>query len=516
MIGNITVYGDEIPIHELDMIFDSEGAKYRDLNEDKQSETSSVTSPPRVTSIGKQLLRDNPSSAAELLTRVQSPAKTLGRTHKKSIDMLPCNRRRHFVEIAEDENDLANILTELCRLGVVESAPNSPRKSKQVSVADKSEDMRPTSLLSEISSSIVDGDSIRITSGDHTLLPTSSSEVTTCEEPEQTVPLERASSSEAEPLEPKELFHPSDDVLEYEDESLNDSPPPEVSILSNERKSLEQSQLSDTAVTLDVPSEPVLDTNSSGSPPRRVAQSRWTKNKTQQYLPVDPFLVSRTSESSSVSQSIPGKLGSVDGDAVSLYSSEDPQISAIKSTSSPIKSNEPEDILESNNNSNRNASYEMKIPIPSYTGSEDYVNLSVSDHLQQYFTEQVFGHGRPSGEAPYMRYESLSKDSLNDQSGYVDVPSEPERLVALYREIVIEISDTSKSQSTGQSKANKKTSKKHLQGGEYDSEVVYMPIVFALTDINLYVIIDNFSNLHKFVDAPIPVVRRIHRIECCR
>jgi hypothetical protein len=58
LIGNTTVYGDEIPIHELDTIFEAEGARYlaTDSNDDRQSDTSSVLTSPsilRVGSIGK-------------------------------------------------------------------------------------------------------------------------------------------------------------------------------------------------------------------------------------------------------------------------------------------------------------------------------------------------------------------------------------------------------------------------------------------------------------------------------
>jgi hypothetical protein len=69
-------------------------------------------------------------------------------------------------------------------------------------------------------------------------------------------------------------------------------------------------------------------------------------------------------------------------------------------------------------------------------------------------------------------------------------------------------------------KTQRKKSKSSKAGNEESRDgappPVYLSLVFALTDLNLYVIQDNFSNLLKFVDAPIPIVRRIHPMESCR
>jgi hypothetical protein len=287
--------------------------------------------------------------------------------------------------------------------------------------------------------------------------------------------------------------------------------------------------LPEDPVDLEVEGSPMKSTPES-SPQRRVP-SRWSKARDQQ-LPSSSFdhfaasaLPPRSSESSSVSVSSypqPRKSGLLEStDAVSLYSSEDLQ---QKSSSSLVKSIRPGDgeaeLLKDSPHAYEPSAPLVKAPIPSYTGSEEFVNLSISDNLEKYFTEQIFGHNRPSGEAPYLRYESSTASSPSrDSTGYVDIPLEPERLVALYREKVIEISPQDLATPLSPTKPSKRSSRKSNQQSEGDSStsaVLFLSLVFALTDINLYVIVDNFSNLQKFVDAPIPSVRRVHRIETCR
>jgi hypothetical protein len=518
LIGNTTVYGDEIPIHELDTIFEAEGARYlaTDSNDDRQSDTSSVLTSPsslRVGSIGKQLLRDNPSSAAELLTRVQGP-KEQPSPHSlhplRALNMLPRQRPHHCVEIIEDESDLTSTLHELYRLGVVESAPSSPHKSKLYSTSERSEGAKK--LLSAIAASldlVPDNDSRPFPSAEPVLgdpLPRVIEG-----SPEVREDDERETMSEEmdhpNPLQPLKLFAGQccDEDLEFEaDQTEKEDRPP----ASSPNKSTPESS------------------------PRR-APSRWAKAKDQQ-LPSSSFDLSstlppRSSESSSVSLSSHPQLGRKSGllegaDTVSLFSSEDLQHiggGGNKSSSSLIRSQEePHDVILKTI-PDEPSPPPLKIPIPSYTGSEEFVNLSISDNLQKYFTEQIFGHGRPSGEAPYLRYESSpsAPSSSRDCTGYVDIPLEAERLIALYREIAIEISEPETTGPTTKKKSRKSPRKPNQRGGDGEScnsTALFCSLVFALTDINLYVIVDNFSNLQKFADAPIPIVRRVHCIESCR
>lgn len=530
LIGDITVYGDEIPIHELDLIFDAEGAKFTEPIDDKQSETSSVTSPSgnRRISVSRQLLRDNPSSAAELLTRVQHPKELPAvsshyRHPSEALDMIPRHRSFHLVDIIEDDNDITNTLTELCRLGVLTSAPNSPRKSK-LNSAEKSD---TTKFLSEVT--FQEGELFASTTDEEPLsqllketsmmiIPPSpvmeAREVPTSEEdPERLTSEERETSSDVDSssLQPIALFASPGTGVNQERNGLDTHSPHDPS------PSVQSSPL--TIETPSTETQPSLEE----SPARKSISGRWSRIKAQQHVPPDSLLpVPRNSESSSISyQNIPrgssgGKL--IDGDVASLYSSEDPQFFGLKSNSSPITSHEqPGDLMSDS----RALSQETKVPIPSYTGSEEFVNLSISDNLQKYFTEQVFGHGRPSGDSPYMRYGSIPSASLDCSDGYVEVPLEPERLVALYREIVIEIPETTAPSYPKPSTPEKKPKKKSKgkSGDEEnrdDQSPLFLSLVFALTDLNLYVIQDNFSNLHKFMDAPIPIVRRIHPIETCR
>lgn len=255
---------------------------------------------------------------------------------------------------------------------------------------------------------------------------------------------------------------------------------------------------------------------------RKSYSNRWSKSKAQYAISgvdqmsstslspnnTNSFHIPRYSDNSS----IPPINKSEGTDVVSLYSSEDPQLSGFKSTSSVVKSHEPEnleDLVVSNS--------DVKIPIPSYTGSEEFVYLSVSDNLEKYFTEQVFGYGRPSGEAPYMRYEIINGYNRNI-NGYIEAPFQQERIVALYREKSVEIHQESViPKANSPDKSKKKSSKIKSQPQTQQSQSQSLkPYVFVLTDINFYVIIDNFSSLQKFVDAPIPLVKRIHPIENCR
>lgn len=155
----------------------------------------------------------------------------------------------------------------------------------------------------------------------------------------------------------------------------------------------------------------------------------------------------------------------------------------------------------------------LNSPVQSYTGSLDYEYLSVVDNLEKYFSEQVFGSSRPSREAPYMRREYTQEQNdrycrdfsqLHDMNPleilYVDIPYRPERFIAVYRVKVLDIT--------------------HLEDkvNAEDQVIIPEPLIFAVTDINLYVIVDNILNNSIFADAPLPVLRRVHPIDslrCC-
>lgn len=201
------------------------------------------------------------------------------------------------------------------------------------------------------------------------------------------------------------------------------------------------------------------------------------------------------------------RMASVDGTEISsVYSGDDPL---------GFSSNMNADVMR-NYSSHKRATEEeaarfaaatrsgMKSPVPSYTGSVDLEHLSVSDNLESYFNEQVFGHGRPSGDAPYMRYEFTTdprhcSSPRGDNEVYVDRPLKPERIVGFYREQCVEFGTADRRD-------------RNIDGDVPGPE----PMVFVLTDINFYVVLDNFSSVQKFADAPLPVLRRVHPLETLR
>jgi hypothetical protein len=185
-------------------------------------------------------------------------------------------------------------------------------------------------------------------------------------------------------------------------------------------------------------------------------------------------------------------------------------------------------------------------PVQSYTGSLDYEYLSVSENLEKYFQEQVFGNSRPSREAPYMRREHRDCGALVDEiitpSGptvdsssqefpshrcygntsrfsylsvsdnpleilYVDIPYQPETLVSVFRVKVLDLSNLN--QASGGAGIGR-------EGEDEMMGAIPQPLVFVVTTINLYVIIDNFFTNAIFADAPLPVLRRVHPIDSLR
>jgi hypothetical protein len=168
-------------------------------------------------------------------------------------------------------------------------------------------------------------------------------------------------------------------------------------------------------------------------------------------------------------------------------------------------------------------------PVQSYTGSLEYEYLLVSENLEKYFMEQVFGNARPSREAPYMRREHRettrtdSNDSVSQSREpvwrnygysldsdnpleilYVNIPYRPETLVSVFRVKVLDLSDLDQRRGTS------------VREEEDEALAIPQPLLFVLTDINLYVIVDNFFTNAIFADAPLPVLRRIHPIDSLR
>lgn len=147
----------------------------------------------------------------------------------------------------------------------------------------------------------------------------------------------------------------------------------------------------------------------------------------------------------------------------------------------------------------------LKSPVPSYTGAIDFEHLSVTDNLEMYFKEQVFGLNRPSGLAPYMRYEVAPQrpvSTRDDGDIYVEAPAKPESIVAFFREKTLELESS--------------TVRRAVYAANVEGESDIVKRVFVLTDINLYVVLDNFASVHMFADAPLPVLHRRHAIETLR
>ena len=219
----------------------------------------------------------------------------------------------------------------------------------------------------------------------------------------------------------------------------------------------------------------------------------------------------QTSNAQSMSSSLQKRMLSVDGTEVSsMYSGDDcigfPVGGGGIYSSSSLMPRRDED-AEAERFQAASSSGGAKVHVPSYTGAIDFEHLSVSDNLEQYFKEQVFGHNRPSGSAPYMRHEVVASSQRHasprdDSDMYVEPPCKPERIVAFFREKVLELSNADNSMSTS-------------LGNDTGAAVLHSR-VFVLTDINLYVVLDNFSSVQMFADAPLPVLHRRHSIETLR
>jgi hypothetical protein len=206
--------------------------------------------------------------------------------------------------------------------------------------------------------------------------------------------------------------------------------------------------------------------------------------------------------------------------------------------------------------------------IQTYTGSLEFEYLSVADNLEKYFFEQVFHENRPSREAPYMRHEysSTSASSSSQRHAaarhdfsdlqdlnplevlYVDIPYQPEKLLSVFRVNVLDISQpppelspSSTSASTSSSASvSISMSSPTVPATSPSSLVIPEPLIFALTDLHLYILLDTFGNPTGdpdsttslngsnsgngsgsvsgpiFADAPLPVLRRVHPIDSLR
>lgn len=163
---------------------------------------------------------------------------------------------------------------------------------------------------------------------------------------------------------------------------------------------------------------------------------------------------------------------------------------------------------------------------PPYVGNADYEQFGVIENLELYMREQIFSSNRPSFPAPYILSDQCDDASIE----YVAPPPYTERFVAVYREKVY----ISSSACEG-SKGSEYTSLRELSGDGVGSpqqtakvstgsgSVVSTPyIVLVATDLFLYVLKD-FPRINRatkspylFRDAPIPVLIRVHPLQCLR
>jgi hypothetical protein len=132
-----------------------------------------------------------------------------------------------------------------------------------------------------------------------------------------------------------------------------------------------------------------------------------------------------------------------------------------------------------------------------YTGPDELSHYTVNDNLESYFREQVFGHNRPSGNAPYM-----IRSAYTMGSEFIEAPSQPETFITFYREKIV---DLSKHSSTTN---NEVSSKRSMDG--------VTSVLLVVTDVNLYIVLDDFNPNIKFFDAPVPILLRSHAIDTLR
>lgn len=139
--------------------------------------------------------------------------------------------------------------------------------------------------------------------------------------------------------------------------------------------------------------------------------------------------------------------------------------------------------------------------------------LSVCDNLELYFHVQIFGEKRSS---PYMKYEKERLEYCNENEEivdsnfekvqFIDEPIRPEKMLALYYE------DAYESVSSDQLLPLVDSHSNHGDFGENTMK----KMIFVLTDVNMYVVRNEFIRETIFGDAPVPVLYRLHPLETLR
>lgn len=125
-----------------------------------------------------------------------------------------------------------------------------------------------------------------------------------------------------------------------------------------------------------------------------------------------------------------------------------------------------------------------------YTGPDELAHILVTNNLETYLREQVFGVNRPSGLSPYILR------SANSSAGhYVDPPSNTETFITFYREKIVDLSESGRRLSSTKNGIN------------------LISVVLIVTDVNLYIILDDFNATSRFHDAPVPILVRSHPIQ---
>lgn len=160
---------------------------------------------------------------------------------------------------------------------------------------------------------------------------------------------------------------------------------------------------------------------------------------------------------------------------------------------------------------------------PPYVGNMDYEQFGVIENLELYMREQVFSPTRPSHPAPYIQCESCIDGTVS----YVTPPPYSERFVAVYREKVYMNSHTSHSPEGEYTSLRELSTDGSPQAAVAPKDVgvttVATPyVILVATDMFLYVLKD-FPRLKRttkspylFRDSPIPVLIRVHPLQCLR
>jgi hypothetical protein len=84
-------------------------------------------------------------------------------------------------------------------------------------------------------------------------------------------------------------------------------------------------------------------------------------------------------------------------------------------------------------------------------------------------------------------------------SEFMDSPSQPETFITFYREKIV---DLSKHSSTTN---NEVSSKRSMDG--------VTSVLLVVSDVNLYIVLDDFNPNIKCFDAPVPILLRSHAID---